>query len=76
MEIWGRTASKAMAISSGAAPMASATWLIPGSFPVFAKSSACTAVALAANSLRERLTLIMPSSRKKRLISPAIMGTA
>ena len=76
MDTCGREASSARAISSGVSPMYSAISCTPGSRPNAVPSSRWAAHTFAASSFKVRLTFIMPSSRRNRFISPAIIGTA
>ena len=64
------------AMSSGVSPMYSAISCTPGSRPNAVPSSRWAAHTFAASSFKVRLTFIMPSSRRNRFISPAIIGTA
>ena len=50
--------------------------LTVGERPVLLSSSLCTRRSRTVRSLTARLTLTAPSSRRKRRISPAILGTA
>ena len=75
-EATGRLASSAAAISSTDRPVSAASSLRAGSRPSRAESLSRACRMVPARSLRPRLTFTAPSSRRKRRISPAILGTA
>jgi hypothetical protein len=70
------TASSHCAISSALNPVSSESSESAGSRPSVFLSFSRAAKIVAACSRMLRLTLIAPSSRRKRRISPAIFGTA
>ena len=69
-------AVSAMAISSGVRPVSRASSESWGSRPRLPVSRDRASLMAAARSFSPRLTLIAPSSRRNRRISPAIFGTA
>ena len=69
-------AVSAAAISSGERPSASDSSETVGSRPKSPVRRSRAFLMAAARSLMLRLTLTAPSSRRKRRISPAILGTA
>ena len=69
-------AASAVAISSGCRPVSAQSSLTVGSRSSAAISRCRAPLMKAARSLRLRLTFTVPSSRRKRRISPAIFGTA
>ncbi|MNY52807.1 hypothetical protein D3C86_1885140 [compost metagenome] len=76
IEVGGLLASWANTISSGVTPSASATSPMVGRRSSVLDISSFILRTLLAISLSERLTLRVPSSRRKRWISPIIIGTA
>ena len=62
--------------SEGGMPNLTEISLTVGCTPFMAAYSSIKALMLLAAAFKERLTFMEPSSRMKRFISPAIMGTA
>ncbi|MNT73501.1 hypothetical protein D3C72_2122140 [compost metagenome] len=76
IEAGGLFASWAKTMSSGVTPSASATSPIVGSRSSVLDISSFILRTLFAISFNERLTFSVPSSLRKRWISPIIIGTA
>ena len=70
------SAMSTAAISSGVMPVSSANWDSLGSYPNRFCSRSRAAHRVCPFSRMVRPTLMGPSSRRKRRISPAILGTA